>query len=44
MVKSLLLNSALLEVFALVGERVPGPQAKLQVDRTAKLQGDVNLC
>ena len=30
-------------VFALVGEHVPSPQAKLQVDRTAKLQGDKNL-
>ena len=30
-------------VFALVGEHVPSPQAKLQLDRTAKLQGDVNL-
>ena len=30
-------------VFALVGEHVPSPQAKLQIDRTAKLQGDVNL-
>ena len=30
-------------VFALVGEHVPRPQAKLQIDRTAKLQGDVNL-
>ena len=30
-------------VFALVGEKVPCPQAKLQLDRTAKLQGDVNL-
>ena len=30
-------------VFALVGEHVPSPQVKLQLDRTAKLQGDVNL-
>ena len=30
-------------VFALVGGHVPSPQAKLQIDRTAKLQGDVNL-
>ena len=30
-------------VFALVGEHVPSPQAKLQLDRTAKLQGDVNF-
>ena len=30
-------------VFALVGEHVPSPQAKLQIDRTAKLQGDVFL-
>ena len=30
-------------VFALVGEHVPSPQAKLQIDCTAKLQGDVNL-
>ena len=30
-------------VFALVGEHVPSRQAKLQLDRTAKLQGDVNL-
>ena len=30
-------------VFALVGEHVPSPQAKLQIDRTAKLQGDVNF-
>ena len=30
-------------VFALVGEHVPSPQAKLQLDRTAELQGDVNL-
>ena len=30
-------------VFALVGEHVPSPQAKLQIDRTAKLQGDVIL-
>ena len=30
-------------VFALVGEHVPSPQAKLQLDRTAKLQGDVKL-
>ena len=30
-------------VFALVGEHVPSPQAKLQIDRTAKLQADVNL-
>ena len=28
-------------VFALVGEHVPSPQAKLQIDGTAKLQGDV---
>ena len=28
-------------VFALVGENVPSPQAKLQIGRTAKLQGDV---
>ena len=27
-------------VFALEGEHVPSPQAKLQTDRTAKLQGD----
>ena len=30
-------------VFALVGGHVPSPQAKLQLNRTAKLQGDVNL-
>ena len=30
-------------VFALVGEHVPSPQAKLQLDRTANFQGDVNL-
>ena len=30
-------------VFALVGDHVPSPQAKLQIDRTAKLQGNVNL-
>ena len=30
-------------VFALSGEHVRSPQAKLQLDRTAKLQGDVNL-
>ena len=30
-------------VFALVGEHVPSPQAMLQIDRTAKLQGDVIL-
>ena len=30
-------------VFALVGEHVPSPQEKLQLDRTAKLQGGVNL-
>ena len=30
-------------VFALAGHHVPSPQAKLQLDRTAKLQGDVNL-
>ena len=30
-------------VFALVGGHVPSPQAKLQIDRTAKLQGDVIL-
>ena len=42
-VKSLLLISALLEVFALVGEHVSSPQAKLQLDSTAKLQGDVIL-
>ena len=30
-------------VFALVGEHVLSPQAKLQNDRTSKLQGDVNL-
>ena len=30
-------------VFALVGKHVPSPQAKLQIDRTAKLQGDVFL-
>ena len=28
-------------VFALVGEHFPSPQAKLQIDGTAKLQGDV---
>ena len=42
-VKSLLLISALLEVFALVGEHVSSPQAKVQLDSTAKLQGDVIL-
>ena len=31
------------KLFALVGEHVPSPQAKLQIDRTAKLQGDVNF-
>ena len=30
-------------VFALVGEHVPSPEAMLQIDRTAKLQGDVIL-
>ena len=30
-------------VFALVGEHVPSSQTKIQLDRTAKLQGDVNL-
>ena len=30
-------------VFALVGEPVISPQAKLQIDRAAKLQGDVIL-
>ena len=30
-------------VFALVGEPVASPQAKLQIDRAAKLQGDVIL-
>ena len=30
-------------VFALVGEHVPSPQAKLQLDRTAKFRGDVNF-
>ena len=30
-------------VLALVGEHVPSPQAKLQLDRTAKLRGDVNF-
>ena len=30
-------------VFALVGEHVPSPQAKWQLDRMNKLQGDVIL-
>ena len=30
-------------VFALVGGHVPSPREKLQLNRTAKLQGDVNL-
>ena len=30
-------------VFALVGQHVSSPQAKVQLDRTAKLQGDVIL-
>ena len=30
-------------VFALVGEHVPSSQTKIQLDRTAKLRGDVNF-
>ena len=30
-------------VFALAGEHVPSPQAKVQLNCTVKLQGDVNF-